>query len=531
MLNKKKGQKRAFIRAYQNKLKEDKIEDSSIILFDLINTPFTNDQNELKGNSFILKESLYSCTQQFLMLRVLDFEFIEQINLAFGRPHKEIKHPLPLQWRKRLEEKHSIKALTFHNHLLWVKFLLYWFLVGHLSACYEWFKNILSFKNDQFKNQPYSYFHQLSKQNLPNEKNKGGYENNTIISWYAELSNRSENILTNVDIEQPIKINNKHVYGTKSPWPKLKSLNTFIRLIFWAVVFFFKSTIKLFQGQFIFPMMIREIMLAKLVHHLDSSRLPRRYFFHNSGFFFRPLWTYVAQNKGAQIILYYYSTSDLWLQTKKGDTNCYNPYHIMTWPEYWIWNEHQLNFLNRFLSYDFKYKIVGPIWFSSTSIESLKKLPKKGIAIFDIEPFRDSYQKKIWYPVDYYSFDLAKKFYGDLSEIASRNNINLFIKRKRFNENAHKGYLKLIDDLSKHKNIFHIDSSIAAKSLIEISSATITMSFSTTAIIANSLNYPSVFYDPTLKTVQNDPAAHGINIIQNKEVLEKWMIENINKIS
>ena len=122
MLKKKKRQKRAFIRAYQSKLKEDKIEDSSIILFDLINTPFINDQNELKGNSFILNENLYSCTQQFLMLRVLDFEFIEQINLAFGRSNKEIKHPLPLQWRKRLEEKHSIKALTFHNHLLWLKF-------------------------------------------------------------------------------------------------------------------------------------------------------------------------------------------------------------------------------------------------------------------------------------------------------------------------------------------------------------------------------------------------------------------------
>ena len=89
----------------------------------------------------------------------------------------------------------------------------------------------------------------------------------------------------------------------------------------------------------------------------------------------------------------------------------------------------------------------------------------------------------------------------------------------------------MIDDLSKQKNIFYIDSSIAAKSLMEISTATITMSFSTTAIIANSLNYPSVFYDPSSKTLQNDPAAHGIKIIQNKEVLEKWMIKNINKIS
>lgn len=526
MSKKGKRQTRSFIRAYQQKLNQGEIEDSSRILYDLIKTPFIENQNTLKGLSFINPDNLVSCTQQFLMMRVLDFEFIEQINLAFGRSNNEIKHPLPPLWRKRLEEKHAIKAKTFRNHLLWLQFLFYWFFIGYLSAYYEWFKNFFSAKNDQFKNHSYSFFYQLTKNNLPLKSSTNDYENNTIISWYAKRNDTSGNIFSNVILDKPLKINHHNVYGSNSLWPRIKGLWDIGGLLIWSVVFFVKGLVKFLQGNFVIPMMSREVMLAKLVQYTDRDHLPKRYLFHNSGFFFRPLWTYIAQNKGCQIILYYYSTSDLWLQTKEGDANRYNPYHIMTWPEYWIWNEHQLNFLNRFLTYDFKYKIVGPIWFSSTSTKSLKKLPEKGIAVFDIEPFRDSYQKKIWYPVDYYSYKLAKEFFQDLAEIANKNNINLFIKRKRFNKNAHKGYLKMLDNLSKQKNIYYIDPAIAAKTLIEHSLATITMSFSTTATIANLLNYPSVFYDPSEKTLQNDPAAHGVEIIHSKANLEKWILKH-----
>ena len=84
----------------------------------------------------------------------------------------------------------------------------------------------------------------------------------------------------------------------------------------------------------------------------------------------------------------------------------------------------------------------------------------------------------------------------------------------------------MLDDLSKQKYIYYIDPAIAAKTLIEHSLASITMSFSTTATIANLLNYPSVFYDPSAKTVQNDPAAHGIEIIHSKASLEKWILKH-----
>jgi len=527
MTKKRRDQKRAFIRAYQNKLKQGEIEDSSRILYDLIKTPFIEDQNILKGLPFINPDNLFSCTQQFLMMRVLDFEFIEQINLAFGRSNNEIKHPLPPLWRKRLEEKHAIKAKTFHNHLLWLQFLFYWFFIGYLSAYYEWFKNFFSAKNDQFKNHSYSFFYQLTKNNLPLKSSTNDYENNTIISWFAKRNDTSGNIFSNVILDKPLKINHHNVYGSNSPWPRIKEVWDIGGLLIWSVVFFFKGLVKFLQGNFVIPMMSREVMLAKCVQYTDRDRLPKRYLFHNSGFFFRPLWTYIAQNKGCQIILYYYSTSDLWLQTKEGDANRYNPYHIMTWPEYWIWNEYQLSFLNRFLTYDFKYKIVGPIWFSSTSIKSLKKLPKKGIAIFDIEPKRDSYEFKVYYPVNYYGYQLSKQFFLDLTYIAEKHNINLFIKRKRLNKLEHKGYEKLINIISNKSNIYLIDSGIAAKSLIEKSVSVITMPFSTPANIAHILGKPSVFYDPFNMTIPKDPAAHGLKIFTNKKELEAWIISTI----
>ena len=526
MTKKIRSQKRAFIRAYHDRLREGKIEESSRILYDLINTPYHKKDMDLSDFSFIKENDLKSCTQQFLMVRVLDFEFIEQLTLALSRSNREIKHPLPPLWRKRLEEVFKIKANTNHNRILWIKFLSFWFLVGYFSGYYEWFKNFFSFKNDQFKDKESTYFHQLSKHNLPTKKKAGKIENNTIISWFANRNKSAEKIFSNVEGVEVSKIYGHHLYGTSTPWPRLKIFSSIVLLVFWSISFFVKCLYKLIKGEFIFPLMARELMIAKLVENIDEKRLPKKYMFHNSGFFFRPLWTYIAQERGSRIILYYYSTSDLWLKTKKGDMNKYNPYHIMSWPEYWIWNEYQLNFLKRFLSYEFNYEIVGPTWFSSTDTNSLDVLPKKGIAIFDIEPCRDSYQFKVFYPVEYYSYLLSKEFINDLISISNKHNINLFFKRKREGIYRHKGYLKIINNLSKEKNVFVIEPGIAAKSLIEKSLATITMPFSTTANISQSFKRPSIYYDPINKTIQGDPAAHGIQIIHEKLALERWILEN-----
>ena len=522
-----RSQKRQFIRSYNHLLKQGEEEVTGKILYDLIDSPFVEKINSSSLLRFIKTQDLYSCSRQFLMTRVLDFEFIEQLTLALYHPQKEIKHPLPPMWRDCLEKFHGVRANTLTNRLLWLKFLIYWFSVGYLSAVYEWLKNCTAFKNNSFKKKPYNFFIQLTKENMPLLE-KGVDSENTIISWFVKHNENNESIFSNVKLENDFKVNETSVFFSKSPWPRVHSPLALLSLVGWCLLYYFFGIYQLIRGNYIFPMLTREIMLARLVKATNAKELPKRYMFHNSGFFFRPLWTYLAERKGSKIIHYYYSTSDLWIQTKKGDMNRYNPYQIMTWPTYWVWDQYQLSFLKKYLDYPFDFKIVGPTWFSSSSLSSLTKLPKKGIAIFDIEPFRDSYQYKIWYPVNFYGYTLSKQFFNDLNEIALKHKIHLFIKRKRNNKNSHKGYLKLLREFSKSPYMHYIEPNIAAKSLIEISHATITMPFSTPANIAFHLGKPTVYYDPIRKTVDNDPAARGIAIIRNKSELENWIL-NIYK--
>jgi len=125
-----RSQKRQFIRSYNHLLRQGEEEVTGKILYDLIDSPFVEKINSSPLLKFIKTQDLYSCSRQFLMMRVLDFEFIEQLTLALYHPQKEIKHPLPPVWRERLEKYHGLRANTLTNRLLWLKFLVYWFSLG-----------------------------------------------------------------------------------------------------------------------------------------------------------------------------------------------------------------------------------------------------------------------------------------------------------------------------------------------------------------------------------------------------------------
>ena len=68
-----------------------------------------------------------------------------------------------------------------------------------------------------------------------------------------------------------------------------------------------------------------------------------------------------------------------------------------------------------------------------------------------------------------------------------------------------------------------MDPLIPAEEIIEKSTATISMPFTATSIMAQFLFKPSIFYDPTGLILKDDPAAHGILVINNKTDLKEWL--------
>ena len=74
--------------------------------------------------------------------------------------------------------------------------------------------------------------------------------------------------------------------------------------------------------------------------------------------------------------------------------------------------------------------------------------------------------------------------------------------------------------LIEYKDIvIQVDDRISPERLIQNSSITISKPLSTTAIIARSLNKPTIYLDPTTRINKSDPALRGIIILSTKKEL------------
>ena len=65
-----------------------------------------------------------------------------------------------------------------------------------------------------------------------------------------------------------------------------------------------------------------------------------------------------------------------------------------------------------------------------------------------------------------------------------------------------------------------VDTNIAARSLIKVSDAVISMPFTSTAIIGKELGKPSIYYDASTSVEHNE--SHGIPVLKSKVELNKW---------
>ena len=196
----------------------------------------------------------------------------------------------------------------------------------------------------------------------------------------------------------------------------------------------------------------------------------------------------------------------------------------MTWPNYLVWDEWQADFVRKSVGSDVKIYKVGSIWFSS----SKAKLPYLGnaIAIFDIEPRRDSSYKILGVEFEYYIPIIANRFLGDISDVLIEVNLTMALKRKRsIGKLQHRSYQHFLNILRGKKEFIEIDYDIAATDLINKCKGVISMPYTSTALIARELGKPSVYYDPTGCIAKDDIAAHGIRVLSGIEELRKWTAE------
>lgn len=460
---------------------------------------------------------------QFLASRVLDSDFNKEIQIAYLRHDKQINLALPYAWRIELE-KFGFKAHTFTNHIRWKSFVLKWFFYGIYTIINEVLRYFINPYRSVGSNS-YAFFINLSEDNLP--ENDITSTNKNIINYYlvkgyVKILNR---VYHTVKTKGSFSFKGKEISFLDSPVPNINSFFKLLTFLLWSVIAIFKSIFYLFKDNSENSFLLREFVLNK-VFEIDSSNNERHYFFHNSTHIFRPLWTYLAEDRGNSIIFYLYSMNNYPITTQQHPKFIRsNHWDLVSWPEIWTWNKFSKVDLEGIIKYKASIKVVDPIWFSSSkdfNFDKFKSLKK--VALFDIQPPRISHTYSLGNSIDYYTIENSKKFINDVLLAAKKANYYVFFKRKRVNPLVDKIYLNHIDQLKKEFNNFiEIPPKSDAISLIENVDKVISMPFTSTALHAQFLNKKSIYYDVTNSLLKNQIATYDIEIKTNMEELYDWL--------
>lgn len=202
------------------------------------------------------------------------------------------------------------------------------------------------------------------------------------------------------------------------------------------------------------------------------------------------------------------------------------------WKEIWCVNDIQRDFFKLDLCEDdVRFKVVGvPDWIDSTNFQLSPPNIDKGktISIFDYEPTQDFLGYSTINDLGITDFVYLEKFLLDIVEIAKKYDFKVLHKPKRhIGSRRNPRYSHLLENLIREKdNYVLIDPSVSPRKLISNSKMSISMPFTSTALICKESNFSSIYYDPS-STLFSCNASSKVKIVKGKQQLDKYIQKNI----
>ena len=464
-------------------------------------------------------------TRQYLLQRHAGAALNKAILYSLARKSEGVVYPLPSEWQDVLI-KHEIVVNQRRSYYAWIALVFYYWGYGFwttvkLAATSLWKTRLQNVATPC----RYSYFDGLSPSNLP-QPSLGGHSHD-ICSWYSLFNERDTNleaICHSVSGSKPIILNRLRVEYVDYPFQMLHGFTRVIRFAAWGIKAITISAVDVLHGRWWHAFLLAEAAKAKAIQLCDPSRLANEYFFHYSGSVYRPMWTYEAEKNGSQISCYFYSTSEQ-VKLPEGYVSQRYEWGAASWPNYLVWDEYQAEVIRRDIDQSSTVKVVGPIWFSDTSV-NLPDFPERSIAVFDIQPHRKVSHLGFSTMAEY----LAKnpymhiQFLQDIHAIFLECGITMVFKKKReIGSRGVKMYKKLTQSLAQSNDVVFVDPSISAIRVIERCKGVISMPFTSTALYLRDQGIPSVYYDPTGWIQKDDRGAHGIPILSGINELREWV--------
>jgi polysaccharide biosynthesis PFTS motif protein len=465
--------------------------------------------------------------RQYILIRVCGINLNCALLAAVGGGGAVV-HPLPARWRQIVRE-HGFEVAEFRSAVWWHAYVAFLGTYG----LWLFLRRILTgLRESTLPTFPamsrYAYFDGLERSNLSQSGVDGrSYD---ILSWYLQWSERAPDVAVLAHSVRSVPsgtVEGVRVQPIDHPIPPLSRGGDILRFLVWGMIAGGRATVDFLRGRWWHAMLLSEAVKGAQIRLGDQARLACDYLFHNSRHIYRPLWTYEAAKRGARLILYFYSTNCEGFKRPFGYVIQANSWQLVNWPLYLVWDEGQADFVRRVAGADVTIRVVGPIWFHSSSTE-LPALPPRTIAVFDVQPVRSSFYSQLGIAFDYYTVETATRFLGDIHDCARKCGAKFALKRKRkIGRLVHPAYRKFVERLDASERLaaspsmLVINPDISATRLIEKSALVLSMPFTSTALVARNLGKPSYYYDPSGIIQKDDRAAHGIPVISGVDELQE----------
>lgn len=493
-------------------------------------------KQELTSHKLSIKERHFSSTamvaglssgelivRQYLLVRVGGLNLNRALLLASESDNKRVVFPLPREWRE-IVTQHGFQVAHFRSALMWQLYTVTALFYGIAKIGKTALDGMSTSNRTHQSPKSHVYFADLGLGNLPHEMN--GKSSHDVISWYLQWEGRRSGIQA---VHHSVVNSGTRVAGDielvpqRGPLPALMGLGSITRFLLWAVRAVAIAAADLLRGRWWHALLLNQAALAAQMRIVPAGSLAKEYLFHNSGWIYRPLWSYEAEQRGSTISFYFYSTNCESFKRSDGYRPMPYGWKAMNWPRYLVWDEYQADFVRRAVGTGANLITVGDIWFQSSGTE-IPRLPPRSIAVFDVQPVRESFYRTLGLDFEYYTPKTAIQFLSDSQSVLNEHGYMLALKRKRqIGRLAHPVYRHYIEVLGQTPNFVAVNPDIDASSVIDRCIAVISMPYTSTALLGRHAGKPSVYYDPHGLLEKDDRAAHGIEILRGPGELRDWL--------
>lgn len=521
----KKNRLRRILRGYRRMKESGSISTIDKIQYELTKQLLPVPANlQKKCNQF--KIPIEKVLQQYLLSKYVVNHLPQYILESQGRINKprNLRVKLPFIWQ-RILVNNGLNVSYFHSSVYWYFECIASLFRGVFLLVYFLAQFFIKKNNISVDEASYVYFYQTPSESLINNyKNFSNIDNyQDLYKWYSiNIYKKSEKLIIFHSAKNKINIQTEgyNVIYKKSPFPRLCNILNFIKFLFFGVALFLYSFLTTLLGKWQFAILYGEILKSYLIYFSEKNILAKEYIFNNSGWVYRPLWTYLAELRGSKIIFFFYSTNCEKIKLIN-NSSLYNiGWDSSTWNNFLVWDQRQKEFVEEFSSPDASITVVGPIPLLPDFVRISVNVKTPVIALFDVSPMRTTVYNSLGLGWEYYIPEVVNKFILDVVTVAKKNNCTILFKSKRdVGARSHPLYRSLLSKLSNCENFIEIDSAVSAEELLRCSHCSISMPYTSTAVIGKFRGVPSFFYDSTGMCIDDDPAAHGIQVIKNQDSL------------